>query len=111
MNKFLIALCMTVFFAACASTSNPSALKEPSQTTEGKTSDKKSENFLSSNTCNAPVILTTSKLVCRIRKNLERSRNNLLFNSCMISDFSMYGVMFSHIGIGIIYTSLVPMLK
>ena len=47
MNKFLIALCMTVFFAACASTSNPSVSKEPSQATEEKTSDKKSENLRS----------------------------------------------------------------
>ena len=45
MKKILIALCMTVLFAACASTSNSSVSKEPSQTTEGKTSDKKSENL------------------------------------------------------------------
>ena len=45
MKKILVAFCVTLFFAACASTSNPSVSKEPSQATEEKTSDKKSENL------------------------------------------------------------------
>ena len=47
MKKILVAFCVTLFFAACASTSNPSVSKESSQATEEKTSDKKSENLRS----------------------------------------------------------------
>ena len=45
MKKILIAFCMTVFFAACASTSNSSVSKETSPTAEDKASNEKSENL------------------------------------------------------------------